>query len=1392
MNRVQIVQTSLDRMRGTTYVEIGVAWGRCFSRIRAPVKIAVDPRIRIGYFRRRRTARRADRVHYLEMTSDRFFETASQWLGDAGVSVVLVDGLHSFEQAVKDIENGLKHLQEDGVIVVHDCNPTTTVMAEPAPSHEAFVRRHRPWLYPLVPPPLFWTGDVWKAIALLRATRRDIRVAVLDCDYGVGVIRKGQPETMILNRTPDQIKAMTYEDLKADRRNLLNLKDPGYLEAFLAPTDGKGFLFRKKRCDSGESCRSAPMCGPGLSEGAARGIGEPPLAAGASWLTLLLNRVRRCPEQAALRQGSRAITYNELWRASGALAARLAEAGVGREAAIGVAMPRSVEAIVAMIGTMRAGCVYVPLDPDYPAERLAQMAEDARLERVIGGATPPTIPGNVRVLAYEALVANRASDHDIGILADPGSAAYVIFTSGSTGRPKGVVVEHRSLALLVGTLRDVYGLRENDRVLQFHSLSFDTSIEEICVTLAAGATLVLRDSRSIDSYDSFVTSCVADGVTVLQLPTAFWSGLTSSLDPAQSTALARHVRLAVVGGENMAVAHARRWRSLFGDRIRLINAYGPTEATVTATVCEVTDALLSTLPDGCPGVPIGRPLPYQRTIVLDERGHPAPDGMPGELCLGGPGLARGYLGSIDPTAQRFAPDPFGEGTGGRMYRTGDRVLRLPDGNLIFEGRADRQVKIAGYRIEPGEVEAVLTGLPGVVQAAVVAPSTAAGTRLHAYVTRVPGAPALDPGSLRSSAERLLPRHMVPSEITVLDRLPLTPAGKVDLKALESAASAVRRDACPGPEDATVLGRLIRRIENLLGHGGVAAQMSLTSLGLDSLHLLMLAAAVKREFGVDCSIADLLDTGSIAELAGRLESGGLVAPLPPLPEIRASGWPEKAPALLAHLRRFLWLEAPLKALGVESEVNVVAVDLAFQGPLDGAVLQEALRDLATRHETLRLALPPPSRRLSCAISRWVMRRILLSHRLSRLAASAYARKRAAQVQAAGSPDSARAFEALQFLKPDQFLLQQRPMASATASHPGRRDGVMRAWRREQSLGGDGFAWAAALWRIDARNHLLSLVLHHAIIDGASVPILIRDLLELYRARLAGDPPRLMPLPIAYSDLVLWEDRNDALLQTRSRDYLRDCYNRGGGLARLSFWNPSPPSLSYPMHEHILRRPIDPGIYRAVRSLAEVERTTPFVILLSALFMAMRRHADEDALTITGALANRDLPEVDNLIGDIGKLARWNIALRPESVLQEAIGRVRPVVLMSLRHQSHSRLQQAQLESSAILGGSEFRPFFDYPVVFFDLWPQAMEGKVAPCLSVRELQHGPRDAQGHLVVRGVDIGGGGMEIWFQYSRDRWREAGVERFADDYLEILNRSAAAPRHSVDQGGIVHVHGAP
>ncbi|MGW7438729.1 amino acid adenylation domain-containing protein, partial [Streptomyces sp. NPDC054849] len=848
-------------------------------------------------------------------------------------------------------------------------------------------------------------------------------------------------------------------------------------------------------------------------------------------------QVAATPDATALVFGETRLTYAELDARAGRLAHGLIASGAGPEDVVALALPRSAESIVAVLAVLKAGAAFLPLDADYPRDRIAHMLADARPAAVLTGAgwpLPEVLDGLTVLDADERTWAGHPADAP-PVRVDPSTAAYVIYTSGSTGRPKGVVVNHGGLANLLAFHRDETIAtarqarpRPRFRFAQAASLSFDTALEAL-LWMVAGHELhlldddVRRDAAAIVRYAEHTGADVLD-VTPGQAGRLVEEGLLDRCPPA----------LLMVGGEALGQT---LWASLAAapDTV-VLNMYGPTECTV--------DALHHRL-SGDPRPLIGRPLPNVRAHVLDTCLRPVPPGVPGELYLAGAGLARGYLGRPALTAERFVADPFAPGE--RMYRTGDLARRRPDGRVEYLGRTDHQVKVRGFRIEPGEIETVLAAHPDVLQAAVLphhdAADGAAGTRLAAYVVaRTP----LDPAELRAHVAATLPDYMVPAAFVTLEALPLSVNGKLD------------RSALPAPDFAAATGgRAARtaREEILCGlfgdvlgvTGPVSVDDDFFALGGHSLLATRLLSRVRAVLGAELGIRDVFEAPTVAGLARRLDGAGARLAL------TAGERPERLPLSFAQQR--LWL---IDRMEGPSALYNMPLALRLTGPLDAAALERALGDLVTRHEILRT--------------------VIAEHD--------------------GEPHQL-------VLAADDAALTVERLDCAPESVD---DEVDRAARRPFDLAGEPPV-RVTLLRVAAEEHVLVVALHHIVGDGWSMGPLLRDLTDAYTARRDGSAPAWDALPVQYADYALWQrellgaETDPDSLVSRQLAYWREILTDLPEELMLPADRPRGARADHRGDRVAL--PIDAALHRSLVELSREHRVTLFMTFQAALAALLTR-------------------------------------------------------------------------------------------------------------------------------------------------------------------------------------------
>jgi amino acid adenylation domain-containing protein/non-ribosomal peptide synthase protein (TIGR01720 family) len=744
----------------------------------------------------------------------------------------------------------------------------------------------------------------------------------------------------------------------------------------------------------------------------------------------------RTTDADAVRHGGASITYAELNARANRLARRLRARGVGLEDVVAVSLERSPELVAAFLAVNKAGGVFLPVDPAYPAERRRWMLEDSGARVVLTHSSlradlPET---GAAVVALDAEPLESEDDANLDVSVDPENAAYVIFTSGSTGRPKGVVVPHRGIGNLAAAHRGDFGIGAGSRVLQFASFSFDMAVWDVVNAILAGACLVLADGEAAGGGEPLVELMRGERIGYAMLPPSLLAALPEEGLPDLKTIAS--------GGDVVTAEVVRRW----GAGRRFANAYGPTEITVCATVALDPDATEGR-------VSIGRPLPNLTTYVLDAGLRPVPVGVPGELFVGGIGVARGYLGRPGTTAERFVPDPFAGTPGARMYRTGDVVRWRADGALEFVGRADRQVKLRGFRIEPGEIEAALLAKPGVREAAAVVNEHVPGSRrLVAYVSAEDGVTA---DVLRAALRGRLPEYMVPAAFVFLPALPRTPNGKLDARALpapEASGTGEADATAPRTRAEEVLARVWAQV---LGREAVGVHENFFELGGDSILSIQVIVRAARE-GVRIALRQVFQHQSVADLAAAAETAAPIA---------AEQGPVTGEAPPTPAQRWM-LEMGLPR---PAHWNM-ALPLEARAPLDAAVLQRAADAVAAHHDALRT-------RFESSDEAW---------------------------RAWTDEPGPAAF--------DRFDLADVSDAELDAEMEARAAEVQAAMDLAA-----GPLFRVALFDLGAdRPQRVLLAAHHLVVDAVSLPVLAEDLEAAYRQLAGGGDAKLPPKTTAFRD------------------------------------------------------------------------------------------------------------------------------------------------------------------------------------------------------------------------------------------------------------------------------------
>ncbi|MCL5995880.1 MAG: amino acid adenylation domain-containing protein, partial [Chloroflexi bacterium] len=1025
----------------------------------------------------------------------------------------------------------------------------------------------------------------------------------------------------------------------------------------------------------------------------------------------------RTPDAVAVIFEDQSLTYRELNQRANQLAHYLRKRGVGPEVLVGLYMERSPEMVVAILGVLKAGGAYLPLDLTYPAERLAFMLQDSHAPVLL---TQSRLLNDLQMckvtpicLDADWTTIGQESDADPMSTTTPENVAYVIYTSGSTGTPKGVMISHRAICNHMFWMQETFPLTAADRVLQKTPLSFDASVWEFYAPLWSGAQLVLarQDGHRDSAY--LVKTITASRVTILQLVPTLLHLLLD--EPGFGTC--RTLRRVYCGGEALTVDLQER---LFvALPVELHNLYGPTEASIDATfwTCKPGDHRAV--------VPIGRPIANTQVYVLDHNMQPVPVGVPGELYIGGAGLARGYLYRPDLTTGRFIPDPFCQESGARLYKTGDLVRYLPDGNLEFLGRMDGQVKVRGFRIELGEIETVLGQHQTVRRAAVLAREFAPNDRrLVAYV--VPAEPnrASLAGEWRAFLKSRLPDYMLPSAFVTLNELPLTPNGKVDRRALPAPELHTQTDqTCVAPCTPTeeLLEGIWAQVLHL-EHAGtgcsIGMQDNFFDLGGHSLLATQVLSRVRETFQVELPLRTLFEAPTIAAFSEKVEAARQMAQGLPAPPVRPI--PRAGALPLSFAQQRLWF---LDQLEPGSPLYNIPVALRLAGPLDANALERCLNEIVRRHEVLRTVFPMVD----------------------------------------GQP--------VQSIQPSlAMVLSVTDLSNLTAME--REAEVLRLATREALQPFDlahGPLIRTHLLRIGAQDHVVLWTTHHIVSDGWSGGVLMREVAALYAAFCAGQPSPLPELPVQYADFAQWQR------QWLQGDVLQ---------AQLAYWKQqlsgSPPLLELPTDRP---RPatqtsigahhtfdLSPSLARALKALSQREGVTLFMTLLAAFQVLLSRYSHQDDICVGTPIANRDRAEIEDLIGFFVNTLVLRTDLSGNPSFRELLAQVREVTLGAYAHQDvpfEMLVDLLQPERNLNL-----TPLFQ---VMFVLQNTPVQILQLPNTTLSHIEVENGQATYDLTLTMVEDAGNIQGI-FEYNTDLFDAATISRMAQHMQILLEGIVANP----------------
>ncbi|GMG87746.1 non-ribosomal peptide synthetase [Biformimicrobium ophioploci] len=1035
---------------------------------------------------------------------------------------------------------------------------------------------------------------------------------------------------------------------------------------------------------------------------------------------LFEQRTATHPDRVALIAGDISLSFKELNARANRLARYLREHGAGPDTLVAVCMKRSADLVTTLMAVFKAGAAYVPMDPAYPSARLQAMLDDCGAGLLVTEAEhlQKLSLGEVQTLILDKLehILADGDGSDLFHLGKPSNLAYVIYTSGSTGRPKGVQIEQGALVNFLGSMADVPGIADKDVVQAVTTVCFDIAMLEIFLPLVTGARLIISPRTTSMDPALLARSMEENGVTIMQATPVTWRML---LEYGWKGTPGLKV---LCGGEAMGESLAEQLIAL---DIEVWNLYGPTETTIWSSVKQVqkpTDALS-----------IGYPIACTDLVVLSKHGSLQPDGVPGELLIGGRGLARGYLNREALTREKFIQNPWKAGE--LLYRTGDLATRLGTGEFRMHGRIDTQIKIRGYRVELQEIEAVLDAQQDIRQSVVVVRGEEERKQLVAYVLLE--SRGEDPSQLRKELRKklgeVLPEYMVPSAFIAVQEFPYTANGKVDRKALTENNTDGYRGARSRPPKtwhkeegavgSSLAGEILLEIcSDLLGRSDIALEQNFFDIGGHSLVATQLLSRLNRLIGCDLGIIDIFEAETLGELATHIEDIRSKEPISS--EVTAAGASETRNPLNAA-QRGIWFSC--RMLGGNAAYNIVNM-LRLRGELNIDALHRGLTEIVRRHRVLDSIFPSddngPWQELCPA------------------------KEVELEVQdLTGEPAAKREARAMQLVRENGarcFMLDEGPL------------------------------YSFRVIKLSDREYFLSLVFHHIIYDHSSSGVLFRELAELYQAFQGGEKPPLAELPLQFSDHVAWEveQEENGALDSHIAYWHRQLDNLPPYLELVTD-RPRPKIPSYRGGLVRCEVPDDVGLKLSV--LARGERSTHFMVMLSAWYLLLYRRAGQADLIVGTSSGRRYRPETENLIGCFinNLVLRTDLSGSPAFV--ELMQRVRRTVLDAC---SHDRVPFGRLvEDLNPRREMNLTPFFQHMFLYHNA---AYAPRDLPGVEVTRLKSDTKRAKYDLLLQ-VREESGRFSGVLEYSEDLFDRTTAQAIVDDYLSLLCAAVKDPHLSID-----------
>lgn len=922
----------------------------------------------------------------------------------------------------------------------------------------------------------------------------------------------------------------------------------------------------------------------------------------------------KTPEAIALYADEETMTFAELDQRANQLANALVKKGAGPDQLIGLSLERSFDMIIGLLGILKSGAAYVPLDPEYPSDRLEFMIRDSKTKLIVTHSSQAEalsafsaellLVDEPNAVAQESREAPMTSVHPLNL-------AYVIYTSGSTGTPKGVLVPHAAAANHnLATWHD-YEMTSSDRLLQFSSINFDAAVEEIFPILMAGGALVLRPAGPVLSVAEYMAMVEKYQVTVLDFPTAYWHQIAYELGQKNVT-LPASVRVALTGGEKASLERFVTWQEHAGASVEFANSYGPTETAIVCTAYFTQKENFN--PNNHATLPIGRPLENVKNYVLDEHLNPVPIGIAGELYVGGKNVTRGYLNRPDLTAERFLPDPFSTRPGSLMYKTGDLVRFLSDGAIEYIGRADFQVKIRGFRVELGEIEALLHDVEGVKECAVIAHDLSATEKV--IIAFVAGDYNLSEADIRSELAEQLPAYMVPAKIVVVDGIPKTPSGKLNKRELpiptDFSVETTSEFIAPRTPTEEMLASVFAELLRL---DQVGVHDNFFELGGHSLIATQLVSRIRDVLGVDVPLRHLFENPTVAHLAQVIESQSIGGNGQDRPELVTA--PDDIERPLSFAQQRMWF---LDQLEPKNPQYNIPDAVKIKGDLDVAILTECLQKIVDRHEVLRTSFVTVEGKAQLSVL-----------------------------------DS---------------LVVTIPVIDISEMDENAREKRARELVLENAKTGFDLSVAPLfrlkLIKLKENEHIFASTMHHSISDGWSFGVLVREVGMLYDRLSRGDNTPLPPMDFQYSDFAYWQRTwlQGETLQ-KEIDYWKNQLGDGAEILELPT-DRKRPSFQTTNGAH-LEFSLSKELTTGINDLTARENVTLFMTLLAAFQTLLFRYTHQDAIAIGSPIANRNQTEIENLIGFFVNTLVLKTDLSGNPTFRDLLQRVKEVTLGAYAHQ-----------------------------------------------------------------------------------------------------------------------------